>query len=495
MILATLLIIPFLAGILAWITGRFSNVLPRMISLLAILIDLVLVIILYGSPIADLQFPWIPILGISFHFMMDGLSLLMVTLTIILGLISVLISWKEIEEKSGFFYFNLMWILTGIMGVFMAADLFLFYFFWELMLVPMYFLIGIYGHGNKTYASNKFFLYTQASGLLMLLAILGLFFIHGRATGVYTFDYQKLLGTPMPYGISQLLMLGFLAAFLTKLPVVPLHNWLPDAHSEAPTAGSVILAGLMLKTGAYGIIRFAVPLFPDASASFAPVGMIIGVIGIIYGAHMALAQMDLKRLVAYTSVSHMGFVMVGIYALNMIAMQGVVVQMIAHALSTGALFVIAGQLQERLHTRDLLKMGGFWKDTPVLGAMALIFSLASLGLPGLANFVAEFMILNGAFQSNSIITVFASIGLIFATLYSLRIMKKIFYGPLQRTEPVKDLNRREIFVLGILVVLVVYVGVYPRHVLETSGKPVNSVIQIFNKPHPSANSQLIKPKP
>ncbi len=368
MILVYLITILLAGAFLAWIAGIRYPVWSRIISLAAISLDLILIIIYasqQGSPdnkwIIDFKLDWIPEFGISLHLALDGLSLLLLILTFFLGIISVMISWKEINSKVGFFHFNLLLILAGIAGVFLSLDLFLFYFFWELMLVPMYFLIGIWGHENRTPASNKFFLYTQASGLLMLLSILGLYFVHGHSTGTYSFDYMQLLGTEMPASTGLLIMGGFLAAFLVKLPVVPLHNWLPDAHTEAPTAGSLILAALLLKTGAYGLLRFIVPLFPSASLTFSPIGMLLGVVGILYGAKLAFAQTDLKRLVAYTSVSHMGFVILGVFSFNEIAYQGVIMQMIAHGISTGALFILAGQLYERIHTRDLNRMGGLWK--------------------------------------------------------------------------------------------------------------------------------------
>jgi len=490
MILLYLILILLAGGLLAWISGKWNPLLPRIISLIAVAIDLLLTLSIFlrqegfghTAWMINYKTDWIPSFGISLHLALDGLSLLLLLLTFFLGLISVLISWKEIKERVGFFHFNILWILAGIAGVFLSLDLFLFYFFWELMLVPMYFLIGIWGHENRTYASYKFFLYTQASGLLMFIAILALYFIHGRNTGVYSFDYLDMLGTSMSGSVSFLLMLGFLAAFLVKLPIVPLHNWLPDAHTEAPTAGSVILAGLMLKTGAYGLLRFVIPLFPEAAIKFAPAGMILGVIGILYGAKLAFAQTDLKRLVAYTSVSHMGFVILGVFAFNTIAYQGVIMQIIAHAISTGALFILVGQLQERIHTRDLNRMGGLWKQTPVMGAMGLIFAMASLGLPGLANFIAEFLILTGAFKASILMTCLASIGLVAATVYSLRIVQKVFLGKEAAVWKMKDLTPREIVVSAALVIVVVWLGIFPHPVISTAGsavsKTLNSIEQV-----------------
>jgi NADH-quinone oxidoreductase subunit M len=485
MILIYLIVILLTGAFLSWLTGESNPVWSRIISLAALSIDLIIIIlfVLQSSPsekdwLIDIKFNWIPQFGIGIHLALDGLSLVMLILTFFLGIISVIISWKEIDSRVGFFHFNLLLILAGITGVFLSLDLFLFYFFWELMLVPMYFLIGIWGHENRTAASNKFFLYTQASGLLMFIAIIALYFVHGHSTGLYTFDYLQLLGTVMPDSTAMLIMLGFLAAFLVKLPVVPLHNWLPDAHTEAPTAGSLILAALLLKTGAYGLLRFIVPLFPSASAGFAPVGMLLGVAGILYGAKLAFAQTDLKRLVAYTSVSHMGFVILGVFSFNELAYQGVVIQMVAHGISTGALFILVGQLYERIHTRDLNKMGGLWEKAPVMGAMGLIFSMASLGLPGLGNFIAELFILIGAFKASILMSCLASLGLIAATIYSLRIVQKVFLGNKNTDWQMNDLTLREKVVSASLVIAILWLGLFPKPVLDTA-KP--AILKILNK--------------
>jgi len=475
MTLVYLLAVLLTGAILALITGKRNSVWPRIISLVAISIDLILIFASVFRSVSsdnkwliDFKLSWIPEFGISLHLALDGLSLVMLLLTIFLGIIAVIISWKEINSKVGFFHFNLLLILAGIIGVFLSLDLFLFYFFWELMLVPMYFLIGIWGHVNRTAASNKFFLYTQASGLLMFISILALYFVHGHSTGSYTFDYMQLLGTEMSASAGLLIMSGFLAAFLVKLPVVPLHNWLPDAHTEAPTAGSLILAALLLKTGAYGLLRFIVPLFPSASVTFAPVGMLLGVIGILYGAKLAFAQTDLKRLVAYTSVSHMGFVILGVFSFNELAYQGVVMQMIAHGISTGALFILVGQLYERIHTRDLNKMGGLWEKAPVMGAIGLVFSMASLGLPGLGNFIAELLILIGVFKTSVLMACLACLGLISATIYSLRIVQKVFLGNKNKDWEISDLNVREKIVSAAMVIMIVWLGLYPQPVFSTA---------------------------
>jgi NADH-quinone oxidoreductase subunit M len=493
MILVSFILILMVGGLLAWVSERSSSILPKWISLSAVIMNLIMSLFLWKSEYASLSLtdtnwlidyakPWIPSFGIGFHLAMDGLSLLMIVLTSFLGLFAVLCSWKEIEYKVGFYYFNLLWVLAGITGVFLVMDLFLFYFFWEVMLVPMYFLISIWGHENRKYAAYKFFIFTQASGLMMLLAILGLYFVHAEGTGIYTFDYFQLLNTSFPSGIERWLMLGFLVAFVVKLPVIPFHSWLPDAHSQAPTAGSLILAGLLLKTGAYGLLRFVLPLFPEASHEIAYGAMLVGVIGILYGGKLAFSQTDLKRLVAYTSVSHMGFVMLGVFAFNEWAYQGVVMQMITHGISTGALFVLAGQLYERIHTRDVEKMGGFWKKMPFMGTIALIFAMASLGLPGLGNFVAEFLTLIGSWQSAPVLTILSTIGLVIATAYSLRIVKVIFLEQEHEgSHALPDLSLREKVILIPLVVSIILLGVYPQPVLNTAKK---SIERLSTKHHP-----------
>jgi NADH-quinone oxidoreductase subunit M len=479
MILLWLIIIPLAGGLAAWLADRQDSSAGRWISLSALAFDSVLLAFLsldpatqamlaQGTWFIELNMPWIPQLGISLHLAMDGLSLVLTALTLFLGIISVVCSWTEIRERVGFFHLNLLWIISGILGVFLALDLFLFYFFWELMLVPMYFLINIWGHENRVYASLKFFLFTQAGGLLMLLSILALYFIHGKETGNYTFDYLQLLGTRMTPTAAFWIMLGFLIAFIVKLPVVPFHPWLPDAHTEAPTAGSVILAGLLLKTGAYGLLRFVLPLFPDAAAAISQTMLILAVVGIIYGAMLAFGQSDLKRLVAYTSVSHMGFVLLGIFAGSQTALSGAVMQMVAHGVSTGALFIIVGMIQERIHTRDMDRMGGFWAAAPRLGGIGLVFALASLGLPGFANFVAEFMVLVGSFRTQSAVTIIAASGLVLAAIYSLRIVQQVFHGGMNKDLRVHDLTMRETGLMAVMIVVILWLGLFPQSMLDVT---------------------------
>ena len=492
--LVALILVPLLAGFLAWIAARRSPTASRWIALAAMAVDLALALALWAGsgsavvshlhgPLAAAAGPsvdassgwiamtvhdWIPRLGIDLRLGLDGISLLLIALTGLLGMMAVACSWREITDRVGFFHFNLLWILAGVIGVFLSLDLFLFYFFWELMLVPMAFLIGIWGHERRIYAAVKFFLFTQASGLLMLVAILGLWAAHGKATGTYTFDYFELLGTPLAASTATWLMLGFFIAFAVKLPVVPFHTWLPDAHTEAPTAGSVVLAGLLLKTGGYGLIRFAVPLFPEAAHRFAPTAMALGAFGVLYGAWVAFGQTDLKRLVAYTSVSHLGFVLLGVFAWNALALQGAMLQMICHGLSTGALFILVGQLQERTQTRELGKLGGLWGTVPRMAGLGLILALASLGLPGLGNFVAELLTLIGAYRASVLWTAVATVGLVLATVYSLRVVQGAFHGENTAGWTLPDLSVREMVTVGVAVAGLLWLGLYPQPVLDVA---------------------------
>jgi NADH-quinone oxidoreductase subunit M len=486
-ILIWFILLPLIGGLLAWYAGSRNVRAVRWISLMMLALDMLIVtsVWLYygrstgagpGGPwTVEYYQEWIPQLGIGFHLALDGLSFLMVLLTLFLGLVSVISSWTEIKEKEGFFHMNLLWTLSGVIGVFLALDLFLFYFFWELMLIPMYFLISLWGHENRVYASIKFFLFTQLSGLLMFVAILGLYFIHGRSTGTYTFDYQQLLGTQISPSLSIWLMLGFFMAFGVKLPVLPFHTWLPDAHTEAPTAGSVVLAGLLLKTGAYGMLRFMVPLFPIAVTDFAPAGMALAVAGILYGSFLSFAQDDLKRMVAYTSISHMGFVLLGIFTWNELALKGTVLQMICHGIGTGGLFIIAGALQERLQTRDMTRMGGLLSSIPRMGGAATLLAMASLGLPGLGNFIGEFLVLIGAYQKNIIIAVIASAGLVAAAAYSLRMVQKVFHGNAREDKRPADASAREFSVLIVMIVILLALGLYPQPVLDIAGPSLKSI--------------------
>ena len=493
--LVALISVLFIGGLVAWLAERRNHDWPKWVSLITILLSALLMIPLFsleptsvplGAATSQwllVEAPWIPRFGISFLLGMDGLSLLMVALTLFLGLVALASSWNEIDHQPGFFQFNLMWTLAGVTGVFVALDLFLFFFFWEVMLIPMYFLIAIWGHENKAYASMKFFLFTQISGLFMLLSILAFVFAAADLTGNFTFNYFDLVGLNLDPDLAWWLMLGFFVAFVVKLPGFPFHTWLPDAHTQAPTAASVLLAGILLKTGAYGLIRFTVPLFPEAAMEIAQVAMLLGAIGVVYGAIMAFAQDDFKRLVAYSSVSHMGFVLIGIFAWRELTLQGSVMQMVAHGLSTAALFMIAGALQHRLHTRDVSEMGGLWKDMPRMGAIAMFFIIASLGMPGLGNFVGEFMILMGTFQVNVPITVFASLGLIVAAVYSLVAMQRVFQGAPTADRNLQDFDLREVATMVLMMLGLVYLGVHPQPVFDMVEPALTSLYQLTGPMH------------
>jgi len=417
---------------------------------------------------ADYQFvesrAWMPTLGIGYHLGVDGISLLLVLLTTFLMPLTLLASWHSIETRWKEFAITMLLLETGMLGVFVALDLFLFYVFWEAMLVPMYLIIGIWGGARRVYAAIKFVLFTLAGSVLMLVAILALYFRHGAASGIYTFDLPILTQYVLPAGLPQdLMFLAFALAFAIKVPMFPFHTWLPDAHVEAPTAGSVILAGVLLKMGTYGFLRFCLPLFPQASLLFAPSIMVLAVIGIIYGAWVSTVQADIKKLVAYSSVSHLGFVMVGLFTLTAQGLVGGIIQMVNHGLSTGALFLLVGMLYERRHTRLIADFGGLWTVMPAFSAVFLIVSLSSLGLPGLNGFVGEFLILVGAFQWSRPVAVLATTGIVFAAVYMLWMYQRVVFGEVTREENrrLADLSPREWAVLLPVLVFIVWIGVYP----------------------------------
>ncbi len=465
----------------------------RWVALMASLVTFVISLVVLAWFIPDdaakpgalhmvIDLPWIQVVGwnISYAMGVDGLSILLVLLTALLTPLSILSTWTAIEERVKDFMIFFLLLEVGMMGVFLAQDLFLFYIFWEFTLVPMYFLIGIWGGPQRMYAAVKFFLYTMAGSLLMLLAILWL--------GIYqgTFSLPELIAQGgIPADIQMWLFLAFAAAFAIKVPMWPLHSWLPDAHVQAPTAGSVILAGVLLKMGTYGFVRFNLPLFPEAAVKAAPWMALLAVIGIIYGAAVSYAQQDIKKLVAYSSVSHLGFVMLGLFAINPQGIQGGILQMINHGLSTGALFIIVGMIYERRHTRDVEAFGGLWKIMPVYGALTLIVTLSSMGLPGLNGFVGEFTILLGAFGSQAIGSPWfagvAAIGVIMAAVYMLYMFQKMFLGPAENPKnlALKDLNWREIVTLVPLLVFIFWIGLFPKPFFALMAPAVDNLVAVI----------------
>nr|WP_246525104.1 NADH-quinone oxidoreductase subunit M [Geomobilimonas luticola] len=418
------------------------------------------------------DYTWIGRFGISYTLGMDGISLLMTVLTAFVTLLAMLVSWRGIRERVPLHYLMLLVMESGIVGVFLALDLFLFYLFWEVMLIPMFFLIGIWGHGRRIYSAVKFFIYTMAGSLLMLLAIIGIYLLHGNQGGNYTFALHQLIGTGIDPGISLWLFAAFLLAFAIKVPVFPLHTWLPDAHTDAPTAGSVILAGLLLKTGAYGLIRFGYPLFPTAAKAVTPLLITLAVIGIVYGSWVAYAQEDMKRLVAYSSVGHMGFVALGIAVWSPVALSGAVLQMVNHGITTGALFALVGMLDERTDTREIAAYGGVWGKAPMLAFFFLLFSMASAGLPGLNNFVGEFLILAGAFRVTPLAVVIGFIGIVLPLIYTVRLVQQVLFVEERRPLAIPDLTIREGSVLAALALIAIYLGVHPAPLLDLLKVPV-----------------------
>jgi NADH-quinone oxidoreductase subunit M len=428
------------------------------------------------------RYNWIEVAGWTINYFMgiDGLSILLVLLTAFLTPIAILSTWTAVEERVKDFMIFFLLLEVGMMGVFLAQDLFLFYIFWEFTLVPMYFLIGIWGGPRRIYAAIKFFLYTMAGSLLMLMAILWL----GLYTG--TFDVPVMLAKGIPADMQLWLFIAFALAFAIKVPMWPLHSWLPDAHVEAPTAGSVILAGVLLKMGTYGFLRFNIPLFPNASLQAAPWIALLAVIGIIYGAAVSYAQRDVKKLVAYSSVSHLGFVMLGLFALNAQGIEGAILQMINHGLSTGALFLLVGMIYEQTHTRELSVYGGLWKIMPVFGAVSLIVVLSSMGLPGLNGFVGEFAILLGAWGAGQTevygtvaFAAVAALGVIMAAVYMLYMFQKMFLGPagsITREHSLRDLNWREIAILVPLLIFIFWIGLYPKPFFALMAPAVDNLV-------------------
>jgi NADH-quinone oxidoreductase subunit M len=422
---------------------------------------------------------WIPAFGIDYSVGIDGISLFLVVLTGFLTPLALLSSWESVHDRVKAFSMCILALESAMIGVFVSLDLFLFYIFWDAMLIPMYFLIGIWGYDRRVYAALKFILYTMAGSVLMLVAILALAYHYGDINGTPSFDLLKLYDMPIPEWLQFWGFLAFAVAFAIKVPLFPFHTWLPDAHVQAPTAGSVILAGVLLKMGTYGLVRFAFPLFPDAALYFAPYIAGLAVIGIIYGALVAMVQPDLKKLVAYSSVSHLGFVALGISAMNLQGVQGAVYQMLNHGVSTGALFLIVGMLSDRRHTRLISEFGGLKRVLPKLSAAFLIVTLASIGLPGLNGFVGELLILVGAFRWDPRFAAVAACGVLLSAVYMLWMFQRVNYGPVtnEKNEHLRDLTTRERFTLWPAVALTIVMGVAPMWFLKPMQPSVSRLVE------------------
>jgi NADH-quinone oxidoreductase subunit M len=485
-ILTILTFFPLVGILIILLVNKEKHNTIKIIAFVTSLVIAVLSLYVYFRFVPDaagMQFSinksWIGSLGISYHLGIDGISLFLVLLTTFLTPLAILSSWSAITDKVKGYYISMLFLETGMIGVFVSLDLFLFYVFWELMLIPMYFLIGIWGGPRRIYATVKFVLFTMTGSLLMLVAILVLYFMNHAFSGTYTFNLLEISKLPIPLGAQFWLFFAFALAFAIKVPMFPFHTWLPDAHVEAPTAGSVILAGVLLKMGTYGFLRFCLPLFPNAFIDYTWLFSVLAIIGIVYGAIVSIRQVDIKSLVAFSSVSHLGFVMLGLFALNIQGVEGGIIQMINHGISTGALFLIVGMIYERRHTRLIEDFGGVSRKMPVFAAFFMIVALSSIGLPGTNGFVGEFTILLGTFKSNVVYAVIGALGIILAAVYMLWMYQRTMFGKITRpeNEKLKDLNLREKLILIPLLVAIFWIGIYPTQFFTRIEPTVKSLIE------------------
>ncbi len=481
--LLSLLIFVPAAGAVVLLAVRNANA-ARWIALLFSLVELGLCIPLltnFDGSLPHMQFgesiPWISAWNINYRVGVDGISVLFVALSALLTTISIMVSWTAIQDRVREFMVAMLFLEAAMIGVFMALDLFLFYIFWEAMLIPMYLLIGVWGGPNRLYAAVKFFLYTLVGSVLMLVAILAVYFQAGG-----TFDVLALMNHKFDHTFQLWAFAAFFAAFAVKVPMFPFHTWLPDAHVEAPTAGSIILAGILIKMGAYGFVRFSLPFFPNAALFFTPAIMALSVVAIIYGAYMAFAQSDFKKLIAYSSVSHMGFVTLGLFALNSQGLEGGLLQMINHGVSTGALFLAVGVIYERTHTRVIADYGGIAAKVPIYAAFLMIITLSSIGLPGTNGFIGEFTIILGAFQMKAVYAVIASLGIILGAGYMLWLYQRVAFGTVTNphNEHLADMNLREIAAALPLVALVFVIGIYPNAAFQVMHASADNLIKLVH---------------
>ena len=425
---------------------------------------------------------WIPSIGASYFLGIDGFSALLILLTTLMGVIAVLSSWTAITMRVKEYYVFLLALQTGMLGAFMSLDFLLFFLFWEVMLVPMYFLIGIWGSDRRLYSAIKFFLFTLVGSVVMLLGILAVYFHHESVTGVYTFDVMQFHQLNIPFDLQWWIFLAFFLGFAVKVPMFPFHTWLPDAHTDAPTAGSVILAAVLLKMGTYGFIRFSLPILPEATEAFVPVVVGLSIIGIVYGALVAMAQKDWKRLVAYSSVSHMGMVMLGMFALNAVGITGSIVQQLNHGISTGALFLLVGVVYERRHTRSIAEYGGLSKVMPVYAAIFLVMTMSSIGLPTLNGFIGEILILQGIFVVSKMWAFVAASGIVLGAAYMLWLYQRTMFGNITnpKNEHLPDLSMREVWTFVPLLILSVWIGLYPKPFIDRLETSVDNVMVRLN---------------
>ena len=444
---------------------------------------------------ADWQFverlQWIPSIGAEYFIGVDGFSSLLILLTTLMGAIAILSSWTAVTMRVKEYYIFLLTLQTGMIGAFVSLDFLLFFLFWEVMLVPMYFLIGIWGSTNRLYSAIKFFLFTLVGSVIMLLGILAVYFYHHEVTGVYTFDITRFHELNMPFDLQWWIFLAFFLGFAVKVPMFPFHTWLPDAHTDAPTAGSVILAAVLLKMGTYGFIRFSLPILPEAAQAFVPWVVWLSIIGIVYGALVAMAQRDWKRLVAYSSVSHMGMVMLGMFALTPVGITGSIVQQINHGISTGGLFLLVGVVYERRHTREISEYGGLSKVMPAYAAIFLVMTMSSIGLPTLNGFIGEILILQGIFVVNKVWAAFAATGIVLGAAYMLWLYQRTMFGEVDnpKNEGLSDLSLREFATFTPLLILAVWIGLYPKPFIDRLDTSVDRVMVRVNSAYAPLNAQ------
>jgi NADH-quinone oxidoreductase subunit M len=510
-ILSLIVFLPLVGALLLLMVGREQirslRNLAFWTSLVTFVVSLPLVFA-YDQTTPAVQFAerasWIPSIGVTYFFGLDGISLWLVMLTTFLSPIAVLCSFEAIKHRAKEYYVFMLVLETGMLGVFVALDFFLFYVFWEVMLVPMYFLIGVWGSDRRLYSAIKFFLYTLFGSVVMLLGILAVYFYAAAQTGTYTFDVAELMRVAYPsapvitlLGVSlsfqDLVWLSFALSFAIKVPMFPFHTWLPDAHTDAPTAGSVILAGVLLKMGTYGFLRFNLPMFPEASQHFVPLVVTLAIVAIIYGAMVCMVQPDMKRLIAYSSVSHMGFVMLGMFAFNSQGVEGSLLQMINHGLSTGGLFLIVGLIYDRRHTRLISELGGLSKQMPIYATLFAIIMLSSMGLPGLNGFVGEFLILIGAFRVNWVWGAFAVTGIVLGAAYMLWLYQRTMFGEITKdaNKTLPDLDAREMITLIPIIAFCFWIGLYPVPFLRAMESSVANTIQIVEK---GSAGKAVQPK-
>jgi NADH-quinone oxidoreductase subunit M len=490
-ILTAIVFTPALGALLLLFVPGGSHRAVRWIALGAALLTLAFSLVLLGYDPSGSEFqyredlPWIEAFGMRYTMGVDGISIVLVLLTTLLSVVAIVYSWEPIQTRIKAYYVTMLLLMVGMLGVFVALDLFLFYVFWEVSLFPMYFVIGIWGGPRRIYATVKFVIYTLVGSLLMLVAILAVAIAHAASGNAFTFSYEALRGFGYADTLQALAFIAFFLAFAIKVPMWPLHTWLPDAHVEAPTAGSIILAGVLLKLGGYGFLRYALPLLPDAAATFAPIVIGLAIVAIIYGGLVAMVQPDLKKLVAYSSVSHMGFVMLGTFVFNTQGLQGAVFQMISHGVTTGALFLLVGVIYEQTHDREIGHMGGLNARLPHYAAMFGLFTFASIGLPGLSGFIGEFLVIIGAFQFSGWVAAAAMVVVIISAVYMLWMFQRVFFTVpsdwMRRWWPsLNDMSRGEWASLAPLIVLVVALGVYPGPVLDMISAPVERIVDAVN---------------